>query len=155
VSVVSNSSPLIALARIQRLDLVPVILESVLIPPAVVREIRPSIPVSPDWLQVRAATQVPSVLTSRRRLGDGEWEAIALAVEVGARAILLDDRPARRLAAMAGLSVIGTLGLLLSAKRAGLIDALRPELNKLLTTSFFLSHQLHDDLLRMAGEYEA
>ena len=150
--VVSNSSPLIALARIQRLDLVPAILQSVLIPPAVAREIRPSIPVLPDWLRVRAPTNSPSLLTSRGRLGDGEWEAIALAIEVGAGAVLIDDRPARRLAQEAALSVIGTLGLLLGAKRAGVITAIRPELDKLLETSFFLSRQLYDELLRLAGE---
>lgn len=68
MSVVSNSSPLIALARIQRLDLVPVILQSALIPPAVAREISPSIPVLPRWLEVRAPTRPASVLTPRGRL---------------------------------------------------------------------------------------
>ena len=153
--VVSNSSPLIALTRIHRLDLVPRILDSILIPPAVAREIRPSIPDVPHWLQVRAPTKSPSALASRGRLGDGEWEAMALAIEVGAAAILLDDRPARRLAKKAGLSVVGTLGLLLEAKKAGLIASLRPELDKLLETSFFLSQQLYDQVLRTAGEYEA
>jgi predicted nucleic acid-binding protein len=95
------------------------------------------------------------VLTSRGGLGDGEWEAIALAVELGARGILIDDRPARRLAEAAGLHVIGTLGLLLEAKRAGHIGTIRAELDKRLETSFFLSQKLYDELLRMAGEYEA
>ena len=152
MSVVSNSSPLIALARIQRLDLVPTILQFALIPPAVAREIAPSIPILPNWLEVRAPTRPSSVLTSRGRLGDGEWEAIALAVELGAGAILIDDRPARRLAEAAGLNVIGTLGVLLEAKRAGHIKTVRAELDKLLETSFFLSQQLYDQLLRMADE---
>jgi predicted nucleic acid-binding protein len=154
VSVVSNSSPLIALARIQRLDLVPAILQSVLIPPAVVREISPSIPILPAWVSVQAPTEPVSVITSRGRLGEGEWEAIALAVEVKASAIVIDDRPARRLAEAAGLNVIGTLVLLLEAKRAGHIGTIRAELDKLLETSFFLSPHLYDELLRMAGEYE-
>lgn len=152
--IVSNSSPLIALARIQRLDLVPALLRSVLIPPAVAREIAPSIRVLPPWFSVRAPTSRPPVLTSRGRLGDGEREAIALAVEVGADAILLDDSPARRVAEVAGLNVIGTLGLLLEAKGMGLIATVRPELDKLLETSFFLSQELYDRLLRMAGESE-
>jgi hypothetical protein len=92
------------------------------------------------------------VITSRGRLGDGEWEAIALAVEVGASAIVIDDRPARRLAEAAGLNVIGTLALLLEAKRAGHIGTIRAELDKLLETSFFLSQQLYDQLLRMANK---
>ena len=152
--VVSNSSPLIALARIHRLDLVHAILQSVLIPPAVAREIPPSIPDLPDWLGLRALTRPPP-LTSRGRLGDGEWEAIALAIEIGAGAILVDDRPARVLAQQSRLNVIGTLGLLLEAKRAGAIKTLQPELDKLVETSFFLSRQLYDELLRMAGEQES
>jgi predicted nucleic acid-binding protein len=56
------------------------------------------------------------------------------------------------LAEAAGLNVIGTLGLLLEAKRAGYIGTIRAELDKLLETSFFLSPQLYDQLLIMAGE---
>jgi predicted nucleic acid-binding protein len=86
VPIVSNSSPLIALVCIRRLDLVPALLHSVLIPPAVAREIAPSIPVLPPWVSVQAPVGRPAVLTSRGRLGAGEREAIALAVEVGADA---------------------------------------------------------------------
>ena len=153
--IVSNSSPLIALVRIQRLDLVPALLQSVLIPPAVAREIAPSIPVLPPWVSVQPAVGRPAVPASRGRLGDGEWEAIALAVEVRASAIVIDDRPARRLAEAAGLKVIGTLGLLLEAKRAGHIRTIRAELDKLLETSFFLSPQLYDQVLRQAGEQDS
>lgn len=126
--------------------------ESVLIPPAVAREIKPSVPGTPPWLQVRTpATPIPPHLSSRR-LGEGELEAIALAIEVSAGQIILDDRPARNLAEASGLHVIGTLGLLLGAKRTGLIDHLRPELDNLLKTSFFLSPELYDELVRRAGE---
>lgn len=89
---------------------------------------------------------------SRRRLGDGELEAIALALGLNADQIILDDLPARRLAEASGLNVIGTLGLLLGARRAGLIDRIRPELDRLLKTSFFLSPELYNELLRSAGE---
>lgn len=152
MSIVSNSSPLIALARIKRLDLVPALLQSILIPPAVAREIAPSIRVLPPWVSVQAPAGRLAVLTSRGRLGDGEREAIALAVEVGAVAIIVDDRPARRMAEAAGLNVIGTLGLLLEARKAGLIETLRTELDRLRATSFFLSEQLYGDVLRMADE---
>jgi predicted nucleic acid-binding protein len=153
VPIVSNSSPLIALARIQRLDLVPALLQSVLIPPAVAREIEPSMPVLPAWVSVKVLSSQQAPLTSRGRLGDGEREAIALAIEIGADAVLMDERAGRRVAEEAGLKVIGTLGLLLEAKRAGHIATIRAELDKLLETSFFLSPQLYDQLLRMAGEH--
>ena len=155
MAVVSNSSPLIALARIQRLDLLPAIFESILIPPAVAREIAPSIPVLPTWLRI----QVPNVLSPapllRRRLGAGETEALALAIELGADWIILDDLPARRSAEATGRNVIGTLGTLLAAKRTGLLKSIRPELDALVRTSFFLSPQLYDELLQAAGETDS
>ena len=152
--VVSNSSPLIALARIQRLDLLPAIFESVLIPPAVAREISPSIPVLPAWLRIQAPNALPPASLLRRRLGDGEWEALALASELRADWIILDDLPARRSAEATGLNVIGTFGTLITAKRTGLLKSIRPELDALLRTSFFLSPKLYDELLAVAGERE-
>jgi predicted nucleic acid-binding protein len=153
VPIVSNSSPLIALARIHRLDLVPAVLQSILIPPAVAREIEPSIPALPAWLSVKVPSSQRSPLTSRGRLGDGEREAIALAVEIGADAVLIDERAGRRVAEEAGLKVVGTLGLLLEAKQLGQIGTIRAELDKLIATSFFVSPQLYDQLLRIAGEH--
>ena len=139
MTVVSNSSPLIALAGIQRLDLLPAIFESVLIPPAVAREIAPSIPVLPTWLRIQAPSVLPPAPLLRRRLGDGEREALALAIELKADWIILDDLPARRSAEATGLNVIGTLGTLVTAKRAGLLQSIRPELDALVRTAFFLT----------------
>ena len=62
---------------------------------------------------------------------------------------------ARRSAEAAGLTVIGTLGTLLAAKRAGLLESVRPELDALVRTAFFLSPQLYDELLRAAGEIDS
>ena len=68
--------------------------------------------------------------------------------------VLVDDRPARKLARELGLDVIGTVGVLLAAKRHGLLPVVRPELDKLLKASFFLSPQLVDAIIRDAGESE-
>ena len=100
--IVSNSSPLIALARIQQLDLVPAVLQSILIPPAVAHEIEPSIPALPAWVSVRVLSSQWPPLTSQGRLGDGEREAIALAIEIGADAVLMDERAGRRVAEQGG-----------------------------------------------------
>lgn len=91
----------------------------------------------------------------RRTLADGEREAIALAVELHADPIIVDDLPARRVAHAAGLNVIGTLGVLLGAKRVGLIGRIRPELDNLLKNSFFVSPQLYDELLQASGEVDS
>ena len=96
---------------------------------------------------------MPAVVL-RRSLGDGEREALALAVEIRAERILLDDRPARRVALELNLLVTGTAGVLLAAKRHALIPRIRPHLDALMEKSFFIRSDLYDELLRVAGEYE-
>ena len=108
-------------------------------------------PVLPVWLNARAPGVTPPGLL-RPRLGSGELEALALAVELKADWIILDDLPARHSAEAAGLNVIGALGVLLTAKQAGLLQSVRPELDALVRTSFCLSPLLYDKLLREAGE---
>ena len=86
-------------------------------------------------------------------LDEGEAEAIVLALEVNANLVLLDDREARLQAKRLGLRVTGTLGILLRAKRLGLIESLKEELNKLKETSFRISKSLEEEILEKAGEY--
>ena len=152
MTVVSNSSPLIALSQIGRLDLLGALFQQVVIPPYVAKEIEPTIPGLPGFLgvnQVRAA-RVPRIV--RGSLGKGEQEAMDLALEIRASQIHLDDRPARRLAASLGLSVIGTLGVLLAAKRNGLVIELRKELDRLVQVHFFMDEGLYQLVLTEAGE---
>jgi predicted nucleic acid-binding protein len=155
VAVVSNSSPLIAFAAIGQLSLLPAIFQSILIPPAVAVEITPSISALPPWLHVEELKQPLHGLVLQRSLGAGEREALALAIETGAERILLDDLAARGIARKLNLSVTGTAGVLLVAKRHALIHRLRPHLDALLKESFFIGPELYDELLRLAGEDDA
>jgi predicted nucleic acid-binding protein len=85
-------------------------------------------------------------------LGPGESEAISLALEIGAQWVILDERPARRLAQALGLPVIGTLGVLLASKRRGLLPAVRPCVDALVNFGFHISPGLYDLVLADAGE---
>lgn len=85
-------------------------------------------------------------------LGAGESEAIALALEVEASQIVLDDGPARQLATRLGLHVVGTAGVLLAAKQAGLLLAVRPSIEALLATGFHLGSDIVERTLEKAGE---
>lgn len=83
----------------------------------------------------------------------GEAEAIALAVEVEAARLLIDERSGRQAATDLGLRITGVLGILLSAKRQSLIMAVKPIMdNLMLQSSFRITSQLYADVLDAAGE---
>jgi len=86
-------------------------------------------------------------------LGAGEAEAIALALELRADTLLMDERRGRIAAAAAGLKVIGLLGVLLEAKHQGAIPATKPVLDELISKGgMWLSTELYQQALRQAGE---
>jgi len=83
----------------------------------------------------------------------GEAEAIALATDLKADTIIIDEQEGRGLAAQAGLFVTGTLGVLMLAKQSGHISAARPEIQALRAKArFFLSSTLEAEVLAAAGE---
>ena len=131
--VVCNSGPLIGLAGIRQLELLAQLYSRVLIPEAVRLEISGShrfthqaAVLSPAWLEVRRVARGLDPLL-RSELGKGEAEVIALAQEVRSERVLIDERKGRRIATIVyGLKVTGTGGILLAAKQAGLVPAVRP-----------------------------
>jgi uncharacterized protein len=145
--VVVDSTCLIALERIDSLEILPALFEQVLIPPAVGREFGAPRP----WLTVETPTNAALVGSLKLLVDDGEAEAIALASERGVP-IILDDRQARSVATRLNLRVIGTLGCALRAKQAGVISAVRPLTEKLESHGFYLSEALKSESLRLAGE---
>lgn len=149
---VSNASPLIALTAIDRLDLLPALFGSVEIPPAVVAEIAPSVSVLREWLHVQPLTLPQPALVENSGLGGGEREALSLGHELHAKRVILDDRPARRLALALGLPVVGTLGVLLAAKRLGLLERIQPSLDALRDRRFFMAQRLYEEVLLLARE---
>ena len=150
-AVVADASPLIAFQQIGQLPLLQALFTTLLIPPAVTKEIAPGVPSQP-WIIERSLTQPIAPLVQGARLGAGETEAISLALELHADHLLVDDKAARRLAEGLGLNVIGTLGVLLAAKRKGLISAVRPQVEALLANNFRISPQLVARALAAVGE---
>ena len=159
--VVSNTSPITNLASIGQLDLLRELYGEVSIPQAVFDEIvvagegRPGAEAVRDsaWVVVRPAglRDVRSAL--ELELDAGEAEAIALAVELGADLVLLDERLGRRAARRLGLRPFGLLGVLLESKNSGLVTVIRPLLDDLRTVAgFWLSDDLYNEVLRLAGE---
>ncbi|MBL7161448.1 MAG: DUF3368 domain-containing protein [Anaerolineales bacterium] len=149
--IVANSSPFIALERVGYQHLLPALFEQINIPPAVQNEVFKEQPL-PDWVKVVHLTQPLAPRMTSARLGPGEREAIALAMELEAEELILDDLPARRLAIFLGLNVIGILGLLLRAKKRGIIPQVQPLMDALYTQEFHISERLYSGILEAAGE---
>ena len=108
----------------------------------------------PPWIKVDRLRWRPDSRTVRPSLGPGESEAISLSLELRPGRVILDDEPARRLALGLGLGlqVTGTLGIILAAKRRGLLVNLKTEMDFLLATGFFIGSELYKELLQLASE---
>jgi predicted nucleic acid-binding protein len=162
--VVSDASPLIFLAAAGHFGLLRDLYGSVVVPVRVFQEVtqaQPSLPgaaemrqaVADGWVQVRTpgATRMDGWL--RSLLDEGESQAIALALELGAETLLVDESDGREIAGRLGLKPVGTLGVLLRAKRAGLIPAVKPILMELRQKhSFRIGDELLARVLTTAGE---
>ncbi len=145
--VVTDTSCLIALDRVGRIDILPG-LYAVHAPEAVVEEFGSR----PPWLTVErvAEADVAPLLVPLHR---GEAEAIVLAASLPDAVLLIDEARGRVVASRFGLSVIGTGGILIAAKEHGLIGAVRPLLDTLRGTyNFRLSDHLYAEIVRLAGE---
>lgn len=158
-TIVGDSSPLISLAIIGQLDLLPKLYRRVLIPPAVWNEVTvqgvglPGAQAVSEltWLEILEPT--PAILQSLAILVDrGEAEAIALALGNPGSSVLLDDAQARRVAERFGVARIGTLGILRKAKIAGLVGPIGPYVTTLRESGIYIRQELVDAILRDMGE---
>jgi predicted nucleic acid-binding protein len=146
--VVANTSPICYLLLIGHIDLLPVLFSHVIIPQAVHDElsherapaaVRSWIAKPPDWLEIQSVETTSDVALDR--LHPGEREAIALAENLGADLIVLDEKAAREVAANRGLRVTGLLGILDEAATRGLIE-LSSVIDRLRQTTFRASPRL-------------
>jgi len=160
VIVVSDASPLISLAVVGCLDVLRSLYERVIIPEAVYQEIT-GIPRLPgaltiqelEWIVSQPVQNDTIVRALQGELDYGEAEALALAVEIQADLILIDERRARAIAARMGLSVVGVLGVLVEAKHKALVPLLKPILDALITQAgFWVSQHLYERVLHVVGE---
>lgn len=147
------------LHQLRLLHILPALTDGVIIPPAVVDELatgkalRVNLPdlTGLDWVSVRrpeSAAALPLVTD----LGPGETEVLMLALESPKEVVVLDDALARRVAQTLNLRLTGTLGLLVDAKRAGLILTVEPCLDQLQALRFHLAPHTRNAVLKLAGE---
>lgn len=159
INAISNASPLLYLHRIGVLDWLPALFSELWIPGAVERELAEGRrrgydvpdPQGHAWLKVVEPKGVPSQWLTLD-LGPGELAAMALALENPAEVVLLDDALARRIAQAAGLTVWGTLRIVLEAKSRGLVQRVGPLLAKLEQSGMWMSEGIRKRILVLAGE---
>jgi predicted nucleic acid-binding protein len=153
VIVVTNASPLISLGAVGQLELLHQLFGEISVPQAVFDEVRSVNLRAEDWLVSR---KVEKDFVSRALEGEldrGESEAIALAVELQAGLLLMDERRGRKVALRFNLRVLGTLGVLIEAKRSGLLPEIKPVLSDLQAKAGFrTSSALYQRVLDVAGE---
>jgi uncharacterized protein len=151
--VVSDTSAITALIQIDRVELLFEIFEGVVIPEAVAEELAVSHVALPPWIRTMCVRDPQSVAELRNQLDAGESEAIALAVELGADFLLIDEKLGRAAAKRAGLTTIGILGVASVAKRKGLLVSVATIIRDLRErASFWISPELEARVLRDAGE---
>lgn len=161
MSVVSDASPLVSLARLGHLELLHALYGDVLVPEAVWQELVVQGAGQPGaaelgrapWIRRCTVGNRPLVEALWQHLGAGEAEAIALALEAGAELLLMDERLGREAARRVGVRVVGVAGVLLEAKRKRLIPAIKPYLDLLRDVAGFrLGDDVYAQILRDAGE---
>jgi predicted nucleic acid-binding protein len=161
VIVVSNTSPIINLAAVGKLELLRDLYQRILVPEAVYSEItvrgqgQPGALELQTWscFETRPATDSALVAQLEQELDADEAEAIALAVELSANTLLIDERRGRVVAARFSLPVTGLLGVLVLAKRRGLLTAVKPVLDDLMATAgFYIRGDLYMRVLQSVDE---
>lgn len=162
--VVWNTSPLTNLAAIGQFDVLRNLYPEIIIAEAVWDELHAGDSINPgcqeteaaSWIRRRSIQSSALVAVLQEHLDRGESETIALAIDLKADLVLLDEREGRRTARRMGLQVMGVLGVLLAAKRAGWIQTLQPQLIALRQRAgFYLSEEVFQKTLELAGELSA
>jgi uncharacterized protein len=161
--IVSNTSPLSNLAVIGEIILLQKIYPKILIPPIVHTELvrlpknQPVIAtlIKTGWLEIQTPNNIQLIQSLEQTLDPGESAAIALAIELNADRLLIDERLGRNVATQYGLNIRGILGILVNAKEQELIPAAKPILDRLIhEAGFRVSQSLYTRVLQESGESE-
>jgi len=156
--VISNTTPLISLLKLSKLDILKSLYSEISIPNAVFQEIEAGKNKKYykdlsklNWINI-VEIQDRQAVKYFLDLDSGEAEAIVLATEINANLIIMDEKLGRFHAKHAGLKVTGTIGVLVKAKKQGLIKELRPFLIELTCKNVWISDKLIKEILEQVGE---
>jgi len=152
--IIGDSSALVALSIMDKLDLLESIFGEIYVPKAVYDEVTISYKPQSVKLKNFLANKIVNVeiTISQMGLGAGELEAIALYKDKDSNFLLIDDRRAKSFAKLNDVNVIGSLGVMILAKELGKVETIREDLEKLLDSDIFISESLINKVLSSVGE---
>ena len=163
--VISDASTLIHLTAVGKLGLLRDFYGNVIVPTAVWREVvlegekrsgAVEVQQAHDsgWIEILEPSDQTLLRLLKQELHEGEAEAIALAIELGADLVLLDETEARNIAELYHLQKTGVVGLLIRAKLQGDITSLRQKLDQLREGGFWIGDNLYKRALKSVGEID-
>lgn len=157
--VIVNSTPIIILSNAQSLSVLKSVYQEITIPKAVFDEVTAKedsacneLKNNLDWIYIENISNQSSKRMYQAKLHAGEVEVMILAQETNADLVILDDNAAKKTAKFLGLTVTGTMGVLLKAKSLGFISEVKPIIDRIKDNGFFITNELYNLILNQAGE---
>ena len=152
--IIGDSSALIALAIIDKLELLEKIFGKVYVPKAVYNELCNNNKAESKKLEIFLKDKTLEVNASLKYigLGEGELEAIVLYKQVNAKYLLIDDKRAKNFAKLNSVNTIGSLGVLILAKELGFLTSIKEQIDKLQKSKIYISPALIEKVLKRVGE---
>ncbi|MDB4901906.1 MAG: hypothetical protein JWQ63_1187 [Mucilaginibacter sp.] len=147
--VIADTSCFILLSNINELSLLHKVYGEIITTPQIAMEFGS---ILPDWIKIKSPADYQKQQILELQIDKGEASAMALALELPGSLIILDDLRARVLAEQLGISITGTLGVIVKAKLNGIIPSVKPLLSKIKQTNFRVSSILEELALKQAGE---
>ena len=148
-TIIADTSCFIILCKIGELDILKKLYGSVIITNEVANEYNTKFP---DWVEIKTVADIHRQQILEIQVDKGEASAIALALEIADSVVILDDYKARKIAETLGLDVTGTIGVIIKAKHSGLIQSIKPLIDKIKKTDFRMTTELENQALKEAEE---
>ncbi len=148
-TIISDTSCFIILSKIEALDLLQKIYGQIITTSDIAEEFGE---ILPEWVIIKNASDSYKQKILELQLDKGESSAIALAIEMPESILILDDFKARKIAQQLGLTITGTIGVIVKAKLTGKIPSIKPYLDKIKITNFRISSEIEAQALKEANE---
>jgi predicted nucleic acid-binding protein len=148
-AIISDTSCLILLDKIGELAILNKLFGTIITTAEVASEFGQPLP---SWIEIRQPSDKNYQAIIEASVDKGEASAIALAIELNDCLLIIDDLKGRKFANQIGLTIIGTIGVIVDAKLTGIITSVKPILAKIKLTNFRITEQLEAIILKRSGE---